>query len=78
MDMATVWKKLDDNTYEGRDRKSDKVKWTASRVDLIFGAHSELRAIAEFYAGGDTESKFVEDFVAAWTKVMNADMYAQS
>jgi len=78
LDMATVWKKLDDNTYEGRDRKSDKVKWTASRVDLIFGSHSELRAIAEFYAGGDTESKFVEDFVAAWTKVMNADMYAQS
>ena len=58
--------------YEGRDRKTNAVKWTGTRVDLIFGSHSQLRAFAEVYACADSKEKFVKDFVAAWTKVMNA------
>ena len=61
--------------YEGRDRKTNAVKWTGTRVDLIFGSHSQLRAFAEVYACADSKEKFVKDFVAAWTKVMNADRF---
>ena len=61
--------------YEGRDRKTKAVKWTGTRVDLIFGSHSQLRAFAEVYACADSKEKFVKDFVAAWTKVMNADRF---
>ena len=61
--------------FEGRDRKTNAVKWTATRVDLIFGSHSQLRALAEVYACADSGGKFVKDFVAAWTKVMNLDRY---
>ena len=63
------------NAYEGRDRKTNAVKWTASRVDLIFGSHSQLRAFAEVYGCKDSKEKFVKDFVAAWAKVMNLDRY---
>ena len=73
--MATVWQPASDGTYEGRDRKSGELKWTATGVDLIFGSHSQLRAIAEVYAQSDSREKFVRDFVAAWTKVMNADRF---
>lgn len=76
VDMSTVWKKSKtDGLYEGSDRASGKVKWTATPVDLIFGSNSELRAIAEFYASEDSKQKFVNDFVAAWTKVMTADRF---
>jgi len=75
LDMSTVWQATGENTYEGRDRKTNAVKWTATRVDLIFGSHSQLRAFAEVYACGDSKQKFVKDFVAAWTKVMNADRF---
>ena len=61
--------------YEGRDRKTKAVKWTGTRVDLIFGSHSQLRAFAEVYARADAKEKFVQDFVAAWTKVMNLDRF---
>ena len=61
-----------EGVYEGRDRKTKELKWTGTRVDLIFGSHSQLRAIAEVYACADSKEKFVKDFVAAWTKVMNA------
>ena len=61
-----------EGVYEGRDRKTNAVKWTGTRVDLIFGSHSQLRAFAEVYACADSKEKFVKDFVAAWTKVMNA------
>jgi catalase-peroxidase len=61
--------------FEGRDRKTGKVKWTGTRVDLVFGSNSELRALAEVYASADANEKFVQDFVAAWTKVMNADRF---
>jgi catalase-peroxidase len=61
--------------YEGRDRKTNTVKWTGTRVDLIFGSHSQLRAIAEVYACKDSKEKFVKDFVKAWTKVMNLDRF---
>ena len=61
--------------YEGRDRKTKELKWTGTRVDLIFGSHSQLRAIAEVYACADSKEKFAKDFVAAWTKVMNADRF---
>jgi catalase-peroxidase len=70
VDMSTAWKPTGDNAYEGRDRKSGAVKWTASRVDLAFGSNSQLRAIAEVYAQNDGGKKFVKDFVAAWNKVM--------
>ena len=75
LDMGTEWSAKDDNTYEGRDRKTKAVKWTGTRVDLIFGSHSQLRAFAEVYASADAKEKFVKDFVAAWTKVMNADRF---
>ena len=75
LDMSTEWSPAGDNVYEGRDRKTKAVKWTATRVDLIFGSHSQLRAFAEVYACADSKEKFVKDFVAAWTKVMNADRF---
>ncbi|MFZ6772128.1 catalase/peroxidase HPI [Undibacterium sp. SXout7W] len=75
VDMSTAWKPIDDNVYEGRDRKTGALKWTASRVDLAFGSNSQLRAIAEVYAQSDNAGKFVRDFVAAWTKVMNLDRF---
>jgi catalase-peroxidase len=75
LDMRTVWQPAADGTYEGRDRKTNAVKWTGTRVDLIFGSHSQLRAFAEVYAGADAKEKFARDFVAAWTKVMNADRF---
>jgi catalase-peroxidase len=75
--MGTQWKPLAgaDGIYEGRDRKSGKVKWTGTRVDLVFGSNSQLRALAEVYACADAQEKFVQDFVAAWTKVMNLDRF---
>ncbi len=75
VDMGTVWKPTGDNAYEGRDRKTGALKWTASRVDLAFGSNSQLRAIAEVYAQNDNATKFVRDFVAAWTKVMELDRF---
>jgi len=77
LDMGTTWKATseDANTFEGRDAATGQVKWTGSRVDLVFGANSELRALAEVYASDDVKEKFVNDFVAAWTKVMNADRF---
>ncbi len=75
LDMRTEWQAAGDNVYEGRDRKTNAVKWTGTRVDLIFGSHSQLRAFAEVYACADSKEKFVKDFVAAWTKVMNADRF---
>ncbi len=74
-DMANTWKPAGKNLYELRDRKTGKVKWTATRVDLVFGSNSILRAYAEVYAQDDNQQKFVNDFVAAWTKVMNADRF---
>ncbi|APH73348.1 catalase/peroxidase HPI [Aquibium oceanicum] len=73
--MDTEWKALADGTYEGHDRRTNEVKWRATRVDLIFGSHSQLRAFAEVYACADSREKFVKDFVAAWNKVMNADRF---
>jgi catalase-peroxidase len=75
--MGTEWKPVSDATdvFEGRDRKSGKVKWTGTRVDLVFGSNSQLRALAEVYASTDAKEKFVQDFVAAWTKVMNLDRF---
>jgi catalase-peroxidase len=77
LDMATTWQPTseDATTFEGRDRATGELKWTGSRVDLIFGANSELRALAEVYAGDDAKEKFVRDFVAAWVKVMNLDRF---
>src|SRR5579875_3635294 len=76
LDMSTEWKAAEDeNAFEGYDRKTGKLKWTASRVDLIFGSNSELRALAEVYGAADASEKFVADFVAAWNKVMNADRF---
>ncbi|MGD9913240.1 MAG: catalase/peroxidase HPI [Rhizobiaceae bacterium] len=77
LDMGTEWKPTSDTkeTFEGRDRKSDAVKWTGSRVDLVFGSNSVLRALAEVYASADAKAKFVKDFVAAWTKVMELDRF---
>ncbi len=74
-DMKYAWKPTSNNLYEIRDRKTDAVKWTATRMDLIFGSNSILRAYAEVYAQNDNQEKFVHDFVAAWTKVMNADRF---
>jgi catalase-peroxidase len=74
-DMAYTWKPVGDNLYEIRDRASGEVKWTATRVDLVFGSNSVLRAYAEVYAQDDGHAKFVHDFVAAWTKVMNNDRF---
>jgi catalase-peroxidase len=74
-DMANTWKPVDKNLYEIRDRKTGQVKWTATRVDLVFGSNSILRAYTEVYAQDDNQQKFVNDFVAAWVKVMNADRF---
>ena len=73
--MNTQWVPTSDGVYEGRDRKTHDKKWTATRVDLIFGSHSQLRAFAEVYGCADSKEKFAKDFVAAWTKVMNADRF---
>jgi catalase-peroxidase len=80
LDMTTTWKPTsqDKDIFEGRDRKTGKLKWTGTRVDLIFGSNSQLRAIAEVYACKDSSKKFVHDFVAAWNKVMNADRFGLS
>src|SRR5437016_4574497 len=76
LDMSTQWEPNgSDGVYEGRDRNTNEVKWTGTRVDLIFGCHSQLRALAEVYACADSKDKFVKDFVAAWTKVMNHDRF---
>ena len=77
LDMGTHWQPAAgaDGVYEGRDRKTNEVKWTGTRVDLIFGSHSQLRALAEVYACADSQEKFVQDFVAAWAKVMNLDRF---
>jgi catalase-peroxidase len=77
LDMSTQWQPsaASEGVFEGRDRKTNDLKWTGTRVDLIFGSHSQLRAIAEVYACADSKEKFVKDFVAAWTKVMNADRF---
>jgi catalase-peroxidase len=74
LDMSTEWQPAG-SEYEGRDRKTKAVKWTGTRVDLIFGSHSQLRALAEVYGSDDAKEKFVKDFVAAWTKVMNLDRF---
>ena len=78
LDMATQWQPSagSEDVFEGRDRTTNEVKWTGTRADLIFGSHSQLRALAEVYACADSNAKFVEDFVAAWTKVMNLDRFA--
>jgi catalase-peroxidase len=75
LDMGIEWKPAGENVYEGHDRKAKQVKWTGSRVDLIFGSHAELRALAEVYACADSKQKFVQDFAAAWAKVMNLDRF---
>ena len=77
LDMDTTWKatSADEDLFEGSDRKTGKAKWTGTRVDLIFGSNSELRALAEVYAAADSQKKFINDFVAAWTKVMNLDRF---
>jgi catalase-peroxidase len=74
-DMNYLWKPAGRNLYEICDRKTDHLKWTATRVDLVFGSNAILRAYAEVYAQDDNKEKFVQDFVAAWTKVMNADRF---
>jgi catalase-peroxidase len=73
--MGTEWTPSGDNVYEGRDRKTGAPKWTATRVDLAFGSNSQLRALSEVYAQSDNAGKFVRDFVAAWTKVMELDRF---
>jgi catalase-peroxidase len=77
LDMSTVWKPTAASTdvFEGHDRKTGQVKWTGTRADLVFGSNSQLRALAEVYGGDDAKSRFVQDFVAAWTKVMNLDRF---
>jgi catalase-peroxidase len=77
LDMSTEWKatSASEEEFEGRDRKSGAVKWTATRADLVFGSNSQLRALAEVYGSADAQERFVNDFVAAWTKVMNADRF---
>jgi len=77
LDMGMEWKPLSEarDLFEGRDRKTGEVRWTGTRVDLIFGSNSVLRALAEVYASADAQEKFVLDFVAAWTKVMNLDRF---
>jgi catalase-peroxidase len=78
LDVNTEWKATDasEQVFEGRDRKTGTLKWTGTRVDLIFGSHSQLRALAEVYGSSDSKAKFAKDFVAAWTKVMNADRFS--
>jgi catalase-peroxidase len=77
LDMGTEWKAVskDEDVFEGRDRRTGAVRWTGTRVDLVFGSNSQLRALAEVYASADAQEKFVRDFVAAWTKVMNLDRF---
>jgi catalase-peroxidase len=77
LDMGTEWSTTngDGLLYEGRDRRTGEVRWTATAADLVFGSHSQLRALAEVYAGDDADEKFVRDFVAAWDKVMNLDRF---
>jgi catalase-peroxidase len=77
LDMATEWKPTSGaaDLFEGRDRASGAIKWTATRVDLVFGSDARLRALAEVYGSSDAQEKFVRDFVAAWTKVMNLDRF---
>jgi catalase-peroxidase len=77
LDMGTVWKATSEaqDVFEGRDRKTGELRWTGTRVDLLFGSHSQLRALAEVYGSADAQPKFVHDFVAAWTKVMNLDRF---
>jgi catalase-peroxidase len=77
LDMGTEWKPVSPaaEVFEGRCRKSDEVKWTGTRVDLVFGSDCRLRALAEVYASSDSQGKFVQDFVAAWNKVMNLDRF---
>jgi catalase-peroxidase len=77
VDMDTEWKPTSDarDAFEGRDLATGKVKWTATRMDLVFGSNSQLRALSELYAQDDAKKKFVTDFVAAWDKVMNADRF---
>jgi catalase-peroxidase len=77
LDMSTTWKATseDKDVFEGRDRATDKLKWTGTRVDLIFGSNSQLRALAEVYAFEESLEKFIHDFVAAWNKVMNLDRF---
>lgn len=77
LDMSTEWKPLTEDKllYEGIDRATGERKWTATRVDLVFGSNSQLRAIAEVYASDDAQEKFLKDFVKAWNKVMNADRF---
>ncbi|MBM2811361.1 MAG: catalase/peroxidase [Chloroflexi bacterium] len=75
LDMNTEWQTSSETVFEGRDRGTGEVKWKGSRVDLVFGSNSELRALAEVYACADSQQKFVRDFVAAWDKVMNLDRF---
>ena len=77
LDMNTTWKATskDEDVFEGRDRITGELKWTGTRVDLIFGSNSQLRALAEVYACEDSQEKFLKDFVAAWNKVMNLDRF---
>ena len=77
LDMSTSWKPVskDADVFEGRDRKTGEIKWTGTRVDLVFGSNSVLRALVEVYGSSDGEKKFVHDFVAAWNKVMNLDRF---
>jgi len=75
--MGTQWKAVSDaqDVFEGRDRKTGELRWTGTRADLVFGSNSELRAVAEVYGAADAKEKFVRDFVAAWSKVMNLDRF---
>jgi catalase-peroxidase len=77
LDMGTEWKAVSEakDVFEGRDRKTGEVKWTGTRVDLVFGSNAQLRALAEVYGSSDAQEKFVRDFVVAWTKVMNLDRF---
>jgi len=77
LDMGTEWQTsaTAENVYEGRDRATGQAKWTATAVDLVFGSHSQLRALSEVYGSDDAKEKFVRDFVAAWDKVMNLDRF---
>ena len=77
LDMGTEWKASTSSAdeFEGRDRKSGELKWTGTRVDLVFGSNSQLRALTEVYGSADAQQKFVRDFVAAWDKVMNLDRF---
>ena len=77
LDLSTTWKAVEEEEYvfEGSDRKTGELKWTGTRVDLIFGSNSRLRALAEVYGAEDSQPKFLHDFVAAWDKVMNLDRF---